>query len=40
MSKVCVRCGEPVVFENVSDGYYAVCVGHDEDLFAFEVEEV
>ncbi len=39
MSK-CKRCGTVVVFSDVSEGYYAVCPYHDEDLFEFEVEEV
>ena len=33
---VCSRCETPVVFENVSKGYYAVCPWHEEDLFEFE----
>ena len=36
---VCNRCKTPVVFENVSEGYYAVCLEHDEDLYQFETEE-
>jgi hypothetical protein len=35
---VCNRCEEQVSFENVSDGYYAVCNNHDEDLYSFETE--
>jgi hypothetical protein len=33
---LCARCGTPVVFDNVTDGYYAVCLHHDEDLYEFE----
>jgi len=33
---VCSRCQTPVVFDNVSSGYYAVCPNHDEDLYEFE----
>lgn len=36
----CVRCGTQVSFENVSEGYYAVCPSHDEDLYKIEVEEI
>ena len=32
------RCGTPISFEQVSDGYYAQCPECDEDLFGFEVE--
>lgn len=34
--KLCKRCGTPVSFDEVSDGYYAVCPQHDEDLYEFE----
>lgn len=33
---VCARCNTPVVFTDVSDGYYAVCPQHDEDLYWYE----
>lgn len=33
---VCSRCETPVTFENVSEGYYAVCPWHEEDLYEFE----
>lgn len=36
--QVCSRCKTPVVFENVTDGYVAVCPEHDEDLLSFEIE--
>lgn len=36
---VCARCRTPVSFEQVSDGYYAVCPYHDEDLYDFETKE-
>lgn len=35
---ICKRCHTPVVFTNVSEGYYAVCPTHDEDLFMIETE--
>jgi len=34
----CLRCGTGVSFENVSEGYFAVCPKHDEDLYEIEVE--
>lgn len=34
------RCETPVAFENVTDGYYAVCPQHDEDLYHTEVKTV
>ena len=37
--EVCARCKTPVVFDDVSAGYYAVCPEHYEDLYKFEVEE-
>lgn len=40
MVTVCSRCKDAVSFEEVSDGYYAVCLQHDEDLYSFETEEV
>ena len=33
---LCARCKKEVSFENVSDGYFAVCSFHDEDLYSFE----
>jgi hypothetical protein len=33
---VCARCNTPVVFKDVSPGYYAVCPEHDEDLYQME----
>ncbi|CAH7265385.1 hypothetical protein VCHA53O466_320041 [Vibrio chagasii] len=38
--EVCDRCNTPVVFTDVSDGYYAVCPNHDEDLYKIEVKSV
>ena len=35
---ICRRCGEKVIFENVSAGYFCYCPAHDEDLFEFETE--
>jgi hypothetical protein len=37
---VCRRCETPVVFDDVSEGYFAVCPEHDEDLYVFETCEV
>jgi hypothetical protein len=37
---VCLRCRSVVSFDNVSNGYFAVCLTHDEDLFEFETEIV
>jgi hypothetical protein len=37
---VCTRCESEVSFENVSEGYYAVCLEHDEDLYKIETQEV
>ena len=37
--KVCSRCDTPVIYEDVSQGYYAVCPTHDEDLYQFETKE-
>jgi hypothetical protein len=34
--RACNRCKTPVSLVNVSDGYAAVCLEHDEDLFKFE----
>lgn len=36
---VCARCETRVSFTDVSDGYYAVCLRHDEDLYQFETKE-
>jgi DNA-directed RNA polymerase subunit RPC12/RpoP len=33
------RCHKPVLFTEVSKGYYAQCPECDEDVFSFEVEE-
>ena len=32
----CRRCGSVVSFEEVSEGYYAVCPQHFEDLYKME----
>jgi hypothetical protein len=37
MSFHCARCLTPVVYTNVSEGYFAVCPEHDEDLYSIEV---
>lgn len=39
MARVCARCYTPVSYEDVSDGYYAVCNQHYEDLYKFETME-
>jgi hypothetical protein len=33
---VCNRCETPVMFEDISPGYWAVCPEHDEDLYSIE----
>jgi uncharacterized protein YcgL (UPF0745 family) len=35
--EVCRRCNTEVLYTDVSEGYYAQCPEHDEDLFKFEV---
>ncbi len=37
---LCARCDSPVQFTDVSEGYFAVCPNHDEDLFRVETKEV
>lgn len=37
---VCARCGTEVIFTGVTEGYYAVCPTHDEDLDKWETEVV
>jgi hypothetical protein len=37
---VCRRCKDEVFFNGVSDGYYAWCQYHGEDLYEFETEKV
>lgn len=37
---VCARCMEPVSFEDVTEGYYAVCENHYEDLDEWETINV
>ena len=37
---ICNRCLTPVIFNDVSEGYYAVCPEHEEDLYQFENDEV
>ena len=37
---ICWRCETPVQFTDVSEGYYAVCPEHDEDLDKWETIEV
>ena len=32
----CNRCHTMVEHEEVSNGYFAYCPSHDEDLFSFE----
>lgn len=40
LTEVCDRCQTPVTYDNVSDGYYAVCPNHDEDLYKIEVKKI
>lgn len=35
---ICRRCKDEVSFVDVSDGYYAWCSYHGEDLYEFETE--
>jgi hypothetical protein len=37
---VCCRCKDEVSLFDVSDGYYAWCKYHGEDLYEFETEIV
>ena len=37
---VCSRCGDEVSFSDVSDGYFAYCRYHGEDLYEFETKKV
>jgi len=37
---VCSRCLDEVSFADVSDGYYAWCKYHGEDLYEFETEVI
>ena len=39
-SYICKRCETPVVYTNISPGYFAVCPEHDEDLYMFETVKV
>jgi hypothetical protein len=32
----CNRCQSVVSFEEVTEGYFAFCLMHDEDLYQFE----
>lgn len=32
----CTRCETPVSFDDVCEGYFAVCPHHEEDLYEFE----
>lgn len=36
LTVACARCLVEVVFQDVSDGYFAVCPNHDEDVYDFE----
>jgi hypothetical protein len=36
--RICKRCGQAVSFRNVTEGYFAYCWIHDEDLYEFETE--
>ena len=40
MNSVHERCGTPVSFRDVSEGYWAQCPMCDEDLYQFESEEL
>ena len=33
---ICRRCETPVIYTDVSKGYFAVCPEHEEDLYMFE----
>jgi endogenous inhibitor of DNA gyrase (YacG/DUF329 family) len=37
---MCARCQTPVEFGEVSEGYFAYCPQHDEDLYNIETLEV
>jgi len=37
---VCARCETTVTYNAVTEGYYAYCSEHDEDLFEFETKVV
>lgn len=37
MTKLHTRCHNPIVFTEVTKGYYAQCPNCDEDVFQFEV---
>ena len=37
---ICRRCETPVIYIDVSEGYFAVCPEHDEDLYKFETTKV
>lgn len=36
MLRVCKRCGDDVVYYDVSAGYSCACLECDEDLYLFE----
>jgi hypothetical protein len=40
MESKCNRCDATVLFTGVSDGYFAVCPQHYEDLYKFETYEL
>jgi hypothetical protein len=35
--QICSICLNPVSFENVSNGYAAICVNHDANLMSFDI---
>ena len=37
---ICRRCETPVIYTDVSEGYFAVCPEHNEDLYKFETNEL
>lgn len=34
---LCNRCKTPVIFDDVTPGYWAACPNHDEDLNQWEI---
>jgi uncharacterized paraquat-inducible protein A len=38
--EICSRCFTTVSFEEITDGYYAYCPRHDEDLYSFEIKRI
>jgi transcription initiation factor IIE alpha subunit len=36
---ICNRCETEVTFDEVSEGYFAFCPKHDEDLYKIETRQ-